>query len=86
MALGASTFSDLVGAASDLFAGFSASSKADLQAQGLRIKAQGDLAEASNYDLAATLAQQNEKFTDAHEVFSDDDHVVGVDRGGLELE
>jgi hypothetical protein len=79
-----STFSDLGGAASDLFAGFGASAKGALQAQGLqltaqgtrisaegtrisaeslRTKAQGDLAEASNYDAASTLALQNEAFT-----------------------
>lgn len=34
-----------------------------LSAESLRTKAQGDLAEASNYDLAAGLAQQNEAFT-----------------------
>ncbi len=84
MALSSSTFSDLGGAVSDLFAGFGAQDKGALQAQGMRItaqgtritaqgtrisaeslrtKAQGDLAEASNYDLAAGLAQANEAFT-----------------------
>lgn len=64
MAVGASTLSDAGGAVSSLFAGFGASSQAGLQAEGLDIKAQGDLAEASNYDLASDLAQQNEKFTE----------------------
>lgn len=84
MALSASTFSDLGGAASDLFAGLGAGKKADLQAQGLRLtadgtlitaqgtelnaeslrtKAQGDLAEASNYDIASTLAEANSAYT-----------------------
>jgi hypothetical protein len=79
-----STFNDLGGAASDLFAGLGAGAKGALQAAGLRLtaqgtlisaqgtqisaeslrtKAQGDLAEASNYDLASTLAAQNEAFT-----------------------
>lgn len=64
MALGASTFSNLGGAVSDLFAGFGATTNANLQAQGLRIKAQGDLAEGQEYDLASSLAAQNEKFTE----------------------
>ena len=63
MALSNTTFSDLGGAASDLFAGFGAATNADLQAKGLRLKAQGDLAEATNYDLAGSLAAQNEQFT-----------------------
>ncbi len=57
MALGNATFSDAAGAVSDLFS-------ADLNAQGLRIKAQGDFAEATNYDLAAGLARENERFTE----------------------
>lgn len=36
----------------------------ELGADSLRIKAQGDLAESDNYDQAATLAQQNEAFTE----------------------
>jgi hypothetical protein len=60
MAFGSSTFSDFGGAVSDLFA-----ADADrYKAQGLRIKAQGDRLEGQNYDLAATYAQQNEKFTE----------------------
>lgn len=64
MALSATTFSDLGGAVSDLFAGFGATTQADLKAKGLRLQAQGDLAEASNYDLASSLATQNEKYTE----------------------
>lgn len=60
MALGSSTFSDIGGAVSDLFGASADSSKA----QGLRIKAQGDALEGQNYDMAATLAQQNEAFTE----------------------
>lgn len=85
MALSSSTFSNLGGAVSDIFAGFGAKEKADLQAQGMRItaqgtlitaqgtrlnaealrtKASGDLAEASNYDLASSLAEANKAFTE----------------------
>ena len=60
MAFGASTFTDLGGAVSDLFAASADSSKA----AGLRIKAQGDALEGQNYDLAAVLAKQNEQFTE----------------------
>jgi hypothetical protein len=35
-----------------------------LSAESLRTKAQGDLAEAGNYDLASELARENEAFTD----------------------
>jgi hypothetical protein len=35
----------------------------DTQAQGLRIKAQGDIAEGAEYDLAAALARKNEAYT-----------------------
>ena len=52
MAFGNATFSDAAGAVGDLFA-----------AEGYRYKAKGDLIEAKNYDLAATLADQNEQFT-----------------------
>lgn len=55
---GPATFNDIGGAVSDIFS-------ADLNAQGLKIKAQGDFAEAQNYDLAAGLARQNEQFTEA---------------------
>jgi len=84
MALSSTTFSDLGGAASELFAGFGAQQKANLQGEGiqiqakgtqisadstritaesLRTKAQGDLAEASNYDLASGLATENAAYT-----------------------
>ena len=79
MALGPATFTDLGGAVSDLFAGFGATTAANLKAQGLNIEAegtnisaqslllqsQGDLAEASEYDLAQALAQQNANYTKA---------------------
>jgi hypothetical protein len=61
MAFGNATFGDLAGAVGDLFASSADSSKA----AGLRIKAQGDLLEGQNYDMAAVLAGQNEKFTEA---------------------
>lgn len=53
MAIGSATFTDLSGAASDLFS---------IDAH--HAKAQGDLLEAQNYDLASSLATQNEKFTE----------------------
>lgn len=53
MAFGNATFTDLGGAVGDLFA-----ASAD------RSKAQGDRIEAQNYDLASTLANQNEQFTE----------------------
>jgi hypothetical protein len=56
MAFGQSTFSDFGGAASDLFSGIIGNESAD-------IKAQGDLAEAKSYEMAAGLALQNEQFT-----------------------
>jgi hypothetical protein len=52
MAFGASTFTNLGGAVSDLFA-----ASAD------RSKAQGDFVEGQDYALASTLATQNEQFT-----------------------
>lgn len=53
MALSSSTFSSLGGAVSDLFA-----------ASGHRLKAAGDVFEKANYDLAATYADQNARFTE----------------------
>ena len=71
MALSASTFSNAGGEVKDLFGGIGDILQGDLkskglniQAQGLRLKAQGDLAEASNYDLASNLAEQNKKYTE----------------------
>jgi hypothetical protein len=63
MAFGASTISDAGGAVSSLFAGFGAEAQGQLQAEGLNIKAQGDLAESTEYDEAGALAKQNEAFT-----------------------
>lgn len=70
MALSSSTFSNAGGAVSDLFAGFGATTQAglkatglNLNAEGMRIKATGDLAEASNYDIAGNLAGENEQFS-----------------------
>src|SRR5450759_15986 len=57
MAFGGNTISDVSGGVSDIFGGAA-------KAAGLRLKAQGDLVEAGNYDLASTLATQNEKFTE----------------------
>jgi hypothetical protein len=55
MAFGMGTFSALGGAVDDIF-------KGQTTAKSLRIKAQGDLAEADNYDLAAQLAGENADF------------------------
>lgn len=62
--ISSATFSNFGGAVSDLFAGFGASKSADLQAESLRLKAKGDLAEADQYDLASSLATENEKYTE----------------------
>lgn len=51
--IGGSTFSDIGGAVSDLFS-----------VDAHHAKAQGDLLEAQNYDLASGLATQNEQFTE----------------------
>lgn len=56
MALGASTFNDFAGAASDLFSGITGSESLD-------IKAQGDFAEAQSYQMAAGLALLNKQYT-----------------------
>lgn len=53
MALGASTFSNLGGAVSDLFAGMGAEDKADLAAQGLQLTAQGTLITAQGTQINA---------------------------------
>jgi hypothetical protein len=65
-----STFTNLGGAVSDLFAGFGAATQANLKAQGLnlnaqglRLKAQGDIAEGQEYGLASDLATTNEAYT-----------------------
>lgn len=58
MAFGNSTFSGAAGAVGDILGGYAS-------AAGFRLKAQGDLAEASNYDKASALALDNEKFAEA---------------------
>jgi hypothetical protein len=72
MAISQTGFADASASVTSLFQGIGAISSADLKSQGLRldaqgdrIKAQGDIAEGSNYDLASTLATQNEQFTAA---------------------
>jgi hypothetical protein len=68
--LSSSTFTDIGGAVSDLFAGLGAQTQASLKAQGLDIQAEGtelqaegNLTEAQNYTLASTLASQNAQYT-----------------------
>ena len=56
--ISSSTFSNIGGAVSDLFS-------SQETAAGLRIKAQGDIAEGQAYDLAGGLAGQNAAFTNA---------------------
>lgn len=51
-ALSSSTFSNAAGSVSDLFAGIGSIEKGNMQAESLDLKAQGDLAEAQQYDLA----------------------------------
>lgn len=63
MALSSSTASSAGGAVDSLFAGFGEIQGSKLKAQGMRIKAQGDLAEAGEYDLAGELAKKNVAFT-----------------------
>lgn len=58
MAFGNSTFTDVGGAVSDLLSSQST-------AEGLRLKAQGDQVEATNYDLSAGLAMENATFTES---------------------
>ncbi len=52
MALSSSTFSNAGGAVTDLYGAFGAKQKSELSAEGLELKAKGDLAEATQYDLA----------------------------------
>lgn len=63
MALSSSTFADAGGAASELFKGLGDLQSGSLKAQALDLKAKGDLAESKQYDLASSLALQNEQFT-----------------------
>src|ERR1700733_10281441 len=62
--ISSTTFSDAGSAVTDLFGAFGATKSADLNAEGLRLKATGDLAEAQQYDMASTLANENEKYTE----------------------
>ncbi len=64
MALSDKTFADAGGGVSDIFGAFGAIKSSGIQAESLRLKAKGDLAEADQYDLASTLANQNEKYTE----------------------
>ena len=57
MAFGNATFTDFGSAANDIFQGIEANTQD-------QIKAQGDFAEAQNYGLASTLADQNAQFTE----------------------
>jgi hypothetical protein len=84
MATSATTFSDLGGTVSDLFAGLGATTAADLKAQGIDIEAagteisaqaailqsQGDISEEQEYNLAQTLATQNANYTAASTAIS----------------
>lgn len=70
MAFSVSTLNFASGAVSDFFAASAAkqsgalnASSLNLQASGLRLKAQGDIAESQQYDLAAALAAQNKQYT-----------------------
>lgn len=53
MAVSNTTFTDIGGAASDLFAGFSAQAQGSLQAQGLQITAEGTQISAQSTELSA---------------------------------
>lgn len=64
MALSNSTFGDAGGAVTDLFNAAGTFNSSRISADSLRLKASGDLAEAGQYDLASTLAAQNEKYTE----------------------
>lgn len=86
---------NIAGASSDLFKGFADKASADikakglnLDAQGLRIKAQGNLAEASNYDLAGDLALKNEQFTTASTAIKQMqlDRSITQAQGGIQAE
>ena len=57
MAFGSGTINSAGGAVQDIFGG-------QATGAGLRLRARGNLAEADNYDLAATLARQNAAFTE----------------------
>ena len=57
MAFGAGTITDFAGGVGDIFSGI-------MTGEADQLKAEGYAAEAENYGLAATLAGQNEKFTE----------------------
>jgi hypothetical protein len=59
-----STFSNAGGAVDELFKAFGDQASAGLQAESMRLKATGDLAEAQQYDLAGSLARKNEQYTE----------------------
>ncbi len=63
MTIGDKTLGYAGSAASDLFQGFGAETSAGLQADSLRLKAKGDLAEAEQYGLASGLASENALYT-----------------------
>lgn len=79
MAIGKDTMANVGSAVSDIFAAEAASSSAALKAHGLRIEAEGtdisaeslllksrgDLAEATEYDIAQGLAERNAAYTEA---------------------
>lgn len=65
MGLSSTRFSDAGGAVTDLFGGIGQILKGDTSAESLDLKAQGDLAEAQQYDLAGALAKQNAQYTQA---------------------
>ncbi|MGA2056924.1 MAG: hypothetical protein ABSG88_16615 [Bradyrhizobium sp.] len=58
-----STFSNAGGAVTDLFSAVGAEEQGQISSEATQLKAQGDIAEAQQYGLAQTLAQQNEQFT-----------------------
>jgi hypothetical protein len=55
--------SGISGAASDILGGQEKAAGLGIEAEATRLKAHGDLVEAQNYDLASTLANQNDEFT-----------------------
>lgn len=59
----AGAVNDIFGGVGDILQGDMKAKSLNIQAEGLRLRASGDLAEASNYDLATKLANQNEAYT-----------------------
>ncbi len=64
MAFGNATFSDAGSAVNDLFSSQANATGLRIKSQGIRLQAEGNRVEAGNYDLASTLAKQNEQFTE----------------------